>query len=53
MRTGVPLALFNGGNMHRDWTFVSDVVAGIVAALDKRLGYEVINIGRGEPGLGR
>ncbi|HEX3854294.1 MAG TPA: SDR family NAD(P)-dependent oxidoreductase, partial [Polyangiaceae bacterium] len=49
MRTGVPLALFNGGKMHRDWTFVSDVVSGVVAALDKRLGYEVINVGRGEP----
>jgi UDP-glucuronate 4-epimerase len=51
IRTGVPVPLFNGGNMHRDWTFVSDVAAGIVAALDKRLGYEVINIGRGEPVL--
>jgi UDP-glucuronate 4-epimerase len=51
IRTGVPIPLFNGGNMHRDWTFVSDVATGIVAALDKRLGYEVINIGRGEPVL--
>jgi UDP-glucuronate 4-epimerase len=51
LRTGVPLPVFNGGNMHRDWTFVSDVVSGIVAALDRRLGYEVINIGRGEPVL--
>ena len=51
IRTGVPMPLFNGGNMHRDWTFVADVVSGIVAALDKRLGYEVVNIGRGEPVL--
>jgi len=51
IRTGVPMPLFNGGKMHRDWTFVSDVVSGIVAALDRRLGYEVINIGRGEPVL--
>jgi len=51
IRTGVPMPLFNGGNMHRDWTFVGDVVSGIVAALDERLGYEVINIGRGEPVL--
>ncbi len=51
IRTGIPMPLFNGGNMHRDWTFVGDVVSGIVAALDKRLGYEVINIGRGEPVL--
>jgi len=51
IRTGVPIPLFNNGHMHRDWTFVDDVVTGIVAALDKRLGYEVINIGRGEPVL--
>ena len=49
IRTGESMPLFNGGNMHRDWTFVADVVSGIVAALDTRLGYEVINIGRGEP----
>lgn len=49
MRTGVPMPLFNGGNMYRDWTFVDDIVSGVVAAIDKRLGYEVINIGRGEP----
>jgi UDP-glucuronate 4-epimerase len=51
MRTGVPMPLFNGGNMYRDWTFVDDIVSGVVAAVDKRLGYEVINIGRGEPVL--
>jgi UDP-glucuronate 4-epimerase len=51
MRTNVPMPLFNGGNMYRDWTFVDDIVSGIVAAVDKRLGYEVINIGRGEPVL--
>ena len=51
MRTGQPMPLYNGGQMHRDWTFVSDIVQGIVAATDRRLGYEVINIGRGEPVL--
>ncbi|HYQ03652.1 MAG TPA: GDP-mannose 4,6-dehydratase [Polyangiaceae bacterium] len=51
LRTGTPIPLFNGGRMRRDWTFVGDIVSGIVAALDKRLGYEVINLGRGEPVL--
>ncbi len=37
--------------MYRDWTFVDDTVAGIVAALDRPLGYEIINLGRGEPVL--
>ncbi len=51
MRRGSPVPLFNGGHMYRDWTFVEDIVAGVVAATDRRLGYEVINIGRGEPVL--
>src|SRR5450432_2830578 len=51
MRTGQTMPLFNGGNMYRDWTFVADIVSGVVAAIDRRLGYEVINIGRGEPVL--
>lgn len=49
MRLGHEIPLYNGGNMHRDWTYVSDIVQGIVGAVDRRLGYEVINIGRGEP----
>jgi UDP-glucuronate 4-epimerase len=51
MRKGEPMPLYNGGQMHRDWTFVSDIVQGVVAATDRRLGYEIINIGRGEPVL--
>ncbi|MDF3072324.1 MAG: NAD-dependent epimerase/dehydratase [Polyangiaceae bacterium] len=51
MRLGEPMPLYNGGQMYRDWTFVTDIVQGIVAASDRRLGYEVINIGRGEPVL--
>ena len=37
------------GDMRRDWTFVGDIVSGVVLALDKPLGYEIFNIGRGEP----
>ena len=48
---GAAVPLYNNGKMHRDWTHVSDITAGVVAAADKRLGYEVINLGRGEPVL--
>jgi len=51
IRTGNAVPLYNGGQMHRDWTYVDDIVSGIVAAVDRPLGYEVINIGRGEPVL--
>ncbi len=38
-----------GGEMHRDWTYVADIVSGVVAAVDRPQGYQVINLGRGEP----
>ena len=41
--------LYEDGEMHRDWTYVADIVSGIVAATDRPLGYQVINLGRGEP----
>jgi UDP-glucuronate 4-epimerase len=37
--------------MHRDWTYVEDIARGVLAAADRPLGYEVINLGRGEPVL--
>jgi len=43
------ITIYNEGNLHRDWTYVDDIIQGVVAALDKPLGYDVINIGRGEP----
>jgi len=43
------LTIYEEGEMFRDWTFVSDIADGFVAALDRRLGYEVVNLGRGEP----
>jgi UDP-glucuronate 4-epimerase len=48
---GKEIPLYDGGQMYRDWTFVDDTVSGIVAALDRPLGYEIINLGRGEPVL--
>jgi UDP-glucuronate 4-epimerase len=51
VRLGRDVPLYNNGQMHRDWTYVSDIVQGVVQAADRRLGYEVINLGRGEPVL--
>jgi len=48
---GKAVPIYNGGQMHRDWTYVSDIAQGVVRAADRPLGYEVINIGRGEPAL--
>ena len=45
--SGKPIQIFNHGNMERDFTFVDDIVQGIVACLD-RDGldpYEIFNLG--------
>ncbi|RME46983.1 MAG: SDR family NAD(P)-dependent oxidoreductase [Chloroflexi bacterium] len=48
---GRQVPVYNNGQMHRDWTYIDDIVAGVVAAVDRPLGYEIINLGRGEPVL--
>ncbi len=48
---GKPIRLFNGGQMRRDWTYVDDIVDGLCAALERPLGYEIINLGCGAPVL--
>lgn len=48
---GNQIPLYDGGEMYRDWTYVADIVDGAVAAIDRPLGYEIINLGRGEPTL--
>ena len=32
---GRPLPLFNGGEMRRDFTFIDDIIGGVVAAIDR------------------
>ena len=46
--SGVEIPFYEGGNMKRDWTFVADIVSGVVAAAERPLGYELINLARGE-----
>jgi UDP-glucuronate 4-epimerase len=46
---GEPLTLYNGGHMKRDWTYVDDIVAGLILALEKPLDYEILNLGCSRP----
>lgn len=46
---GFEMPIFNNGDIHRDWTYIDDIVSGVIAALDRPLGYEVINLGFGNP----
>jgi nucleoside-diphosphate-sugar epimerase len=46
---GEPLQLNGDGTQQRDFTHVDDVARGVVAALDRRPGYETINLGSDNP----
>jgi len=45
--SGEPLEIFGNGKMQRDFTYVDDIVSGIVASIDKNYPEEVFNLGCG------
>lgn len=47
--SGDEIPIFNNGDIHRDWTYIDDTINGVWAALDRPLGYEIINLGVGAP----
>lgn len=53
---GRPITLFNHGKMRRDFTYIDDIVAGVIAALDRpptdaggAAPHRVLNLGNHEP----
>jgi len=46
---GRPIDVYNHGEMKRDFTFIDDIVDGIVAAVERCCGYNIYNLGRGQP----
>ena len=45
---GRAIDVYNYGRMERDFTFIDDIVAGVVASLDRPLGFEVLNLGNSQ-----
>jgi UDP-glucuronate 4-epimerase len=42
---GQPVPFFGDGSTRRDYTYVDDIVDGVLAALDRCEGYEIYNLG--------
>ncbi|MBF0287628.1 MAG: NAD-dependent epimerase/dehydratase family protein [SAR324 cluster bacterium] len=42
---GDPIDVYNHGNMKRDFTYIDDIVSGVVMCLDHPQPYEILNIG--------
>lgn len=47
--TDQPIKKFGDGSTRRDYTYIDDIVAGVVACLDLQTGCEVINLGNNIP----
>lgn len=43
--TGRPIRKFGNGMTRRDYTYIADFVRGFVNAIDRPLGYEIVNLG--------
>jgi UDP-glucuronate 4-epimerase len=48
---GQPIQQFGDGTTSRDYTYIDDIAAGVIRAIDRPLGCEVINLGNGRPYL--
>lgn len=49
VQNGITINQYGDGTSERDYTYIEDIVTGVVLALDKPLGNTVINLGRGTP----
>lgn len=48
IKEGNAIAVYNNGDHRRDFTFIDDIVDGFVAAVQKPLGYQIINLGNSQ-----
>lgn len=44
-----PIKVFNQGNMERDFTYIDDIVDGVIRSMDTPSGYRIFNLGNNQP----
>lgn len=49
IQEGRPIQLFNEGNMQRDFTYIDDIIDGLIAAIDLEAKFELFNLGNHKP----
>ena len=49
IEAGKPIPVYGDGSMKRDFTYIDDIVGGIVRAMRRCDGYEIYNLGRSQP----
>ncbi len=45
---GKPIPVFGNGSTARDYTFIDDILKGVMACTEKRFGYEIFNLGESD-----
>ncbi len=48
LHEGRVIPMYGGGALRRDWTYITDTVDGLQRALERPLGYEILNLGYGD-----
>lgn len=48
IRAGRPIPVFGDGSAARDYTYISDILDGIMACTQKEFGYEIFNLGESQ-----
>jgi len=46
---GEPIPVYNQGQLARDFTYIDDVVEGMLRVLERPTSYRIYNLGRGQP----
>lgn len=46
---GRPIPVYGDGSMRRDFTYIDDIIEGVVAAMERCEGYDIYNLGESHP----
>ncbi len=46
---GEEISLFGDGSSSRDYTYIDDIIDGLISSLDKTCGFEIFNLGESTP----
>jgi UDP-glucuronate 4-epimerase len=49
IEAGEPIPVFGDGSMRRDFTYIDDIIDGIIRAMARCEGYEIYNLGESRP----
>jgi UDP-glucuronate 4-epimerase len=48
IHSGQPIPVFGDGSSARDYTYISDILQGVMACTEKNFGYEIFNLGESQ-----